>query len=119
ILPSVDPPIAVPATSEFIVELENSIGLLERYQSGEADEARRTAVALVGAKEQLPERWYGYEGVDLLVLAGSGAAESVSKKAAVLDAVEQWVRQGGTLLISVGSGAKELFSKGAPLERFA
>ncbi|MBI3469123.1 MAG: hypothetical protein HY000_39465 [Planctomycetes bacterium] len=50
---------------------------------------------------ELPDRWYGYEGVDLVVLATADgtALEAVSE--ARFAALEEWVRRGGRLVVSV------------------
>jgi hypothetical protein len=111
-------PTAVPATDEFVVEVENSIGLQEMYQSENRREARRTVAAIVGPNDKLPERWYAYEGVDLLVVSGKAAAEKIASEAGGLDAIEQWVRAGGTLILACSEGAGELFASEKTLARF-
>ena len=64
----------------------------------------QAAVARLAGVELLPTRWYGYEGVDLVVLstvrAGDLSARCPDERLAALD---QWVRLGGRLLLAVGS----------------
>lgn len=71
----------------------------------------REIAAYQSRAEQLPDRWFGYEGVDLVLLTtGSKAADPGSfmheftkpenhrRRMALVD----WVRRGGQLVVSVG-----------------
>ena len=74
-------------------------------------------VANVSELGSLPRDWWGYEGVDTVILM-SGADEASAKFAAApeqLAALDQWVRMGGRLILSVGRGAAELLAPGGPL----
>ncbi|HEY8506056.1 MAG TPA: hypothetical protein VIL46_15830, partial [Gemmataceae bacterium] len=89
----------------------------------EADAADLGAVRLAAVEHarQLPDRWFGYEGVDLMILTTGGdegrlvqdlftLPENRSRKAALLE----WVRRGGRLLVSVGRSADVV----VPLDEF-
>ena len=67
----------------------------------------------------LPDKWYGYEGVDALVL--TAAEPELYKRFTVgqLDALDQWVRMGGRLVLCVGGRADEVLGKDGVLTRFA
>jgi hypothetical protein len=109
---------SLPATSEFIVELGASIGLQDTVQRLNQNDFERTSVVTLESQQQLPDRWYGYEGVDLVVISGTSGLEK-SLHGAALDALEVWVRQGGKLMVCCGNEAQHLFGPAAPLARFA
>lgn len=81
----------------------------------------RTRVVACDDLEELPDRWYGYEGVNaIIVLADDepflkGLRASKQK----LDALYRWVEQGGTLLLSVGRSAQHTLADRAPLAQFS
>ena len=74
----------------------------------------RIDLAHANTVSQLPDQWFGYDGVDLVVLNtgdaapayleqlfGSNAPADVRKR----EALFEWVRRGGRLVVSVGSNA--------------
>ncbi len=79
-------------------------------------------VAFENEIARLPEHWYGYEGVDIIVLATGGdwnasLAKALADDPARHQALERWVRMGGHLVVSVSAnhrfvGRPDLF----PLE---
>ena len=82
---------------------------------------RKTVVVRLEDCQQLPTRWYGYEGIDLLVLGTSdpeiySALEPSGPRIAALD---EWVRMGGRLMLCVGDAAETILKPGAPLAQFA
>jgi hypothetical protein len=81
----------------------------------------RPAYARVGAVEQLPTHWCGYEGVDALVIATSDAKmlDGFAPNDVRIMALDDWVRMGGRLVLCVGARAKKVLTDGAPLARFA
>ena len=81
----------------------------------------RAVVARVQDAGWLPTRWYGYEGVDTVVLSTSQPEiyRKLTSNNARVEALDQWVRLGGTLVLSVGSQADEILRGDAPLARFA
>src|SRR5262245_4188281 len=113
-------PTALPATSEFILELGAPVGLSQAFKGADRSDADRAAtVVTIDQPQRLPDQWYGYEGVDVVVIAAVPAIEKSLLGAAQLDALEKWVDLGGTLLIFCGDGAQRAFSSDAPLARFA
>jgi hypothetical protein len=74
----------------------------------EADDEDRGSAGFAAIEDPalLPDRWYGYEAADLIVLA-TGSDAFVSRlleegEQARRDALLDWVRRGGRLVISVG-----------------
>jgi hypothetical protein len=76
----------------------------------------QATVVTVDKPQRLPDQWYGYEGVDLLVIAGLPAVENLTIDAPAVDAIEHWVRLGGTLLVATDAclRSRRLSSSGPP-----
>lgn len=109
--------------------VEEAVGVLRRHAGDHA-----TVVHLGGQHErggseaedgeerefdfsQMPDRWYGYEGVEVLVLS-TGRPEvyrGLKPDSPQIAALSQWVNLGGTLIVCAGRHAAELFQEGAPL----
>jgi hypothetical protein len=70
---------------------------------------------------QLPAQWYGYEGVDTLVLSTSEPEIFTDLKpdGARIAALAEWIRMGGRLVLCIGSRAEEVLSDEAPVRQFA
>lgn len=116
------PGVALSATAELIVTIGNSLGvdesLRERNLNQHAD-FESVSVTLADVNE-LPARWYGYDGVDRLLVAGSRPELYSSLTAANprLEAIRHWVRMGGSLVLSVGGQADQLIGPNAPFAEF-
>ncbi len=118
-----DFPPAVAADGKLIVVVgadllgvDRAVGALHRP----ADE--QTVVTRLSDCRTLPEKWYGYEGVDAVVISTGqvDAAEAdfmPSEQQA--DALERWIALGGRLVLCVGSRAETVFSEGSTLARFS
>ncbi|MFN7974868.1 MAG: hypothetical protein U0166_21365 [Acidobacteriota bacterium] len=75
------------------------------------DDERPLAVATI-APEAIPDRWYGWDGADVVVWPeASGEPPTVAARDALLD----WVTMGGTLVVSTGGDGRILGSLGAKL----
>jgi hypothetical protein len=67
--------------------------------------------------EQMPQRWLGYQGVDLLVLTTNRdefIKDLIADQTGRREALAEWVRRGGQLVISAGRNqqfVKELLAK--------
>jgi len=69
---------------------------------------------------QLPDQWYGYEGVDLVVLPGRAAElRTLLADKVGMQAMDAWLRRGGTLLMSPGQGAKEMLAADGPVAKWS
>ena len=115
-------PFGAPATNRLLVSFgsQRGVGDLARSQqtttSASSDEQAVRHVRLSSAAD-LPLEWYGYEGVDAVVL-GSSEPELYRPLAANtqrIDALRRWVELGGRLVIFCGTAAPELIGPGAPL----
>jgi hypothetical protein len=119
------PHVELPATSELLVfvgpmpkELLDSL----RKVNPTSGKVSRKAIGLSSVYD-LPEQWYGYDAVDVVVLTagGEGAARQAELLAADesrLNTLVRWVELGGRLVIFCGGeNAESLFSEGKPLAR--
>ncbi|NIP84669.1 MAG: hypothetical protein GTO03_03575 [Planctomycetales bacterium] len=75
-------------------------------------------VAAVQDAARLPQQWFGYEGVDAVILSGRLALEqglSSAAKTAVTRGLVAWVHSGGQLILSVDQEAQQLMAADSPL----
>ncbi|MGA2032667.1 MAG: hypothetical protein ABSG68_10445 [Thermoguttaceae bacterium] len=81
---------------------------------------QRPVVVRVNDAGGLPTHWYGYEGVDAVVLLTSrpDVYRSLTPENPRVAALDQWVRMGGKLLLSAGAQADEMLDPKAALARF-
>jgi len=84
-----------------------------------ADGQSRLTVAQLPDAGSLPEAWYGYEGVDWLVLGTSDEAVVSSFNAAQLTAIKRWVELGGRLVILSGRATAAVLASDQPLKELA
>ena len=93
----------------------------EAAMLGGAEPERRAAVGWLDDPRHLPDQWYGYEGVDALVLSTSKAERyaTLAPESPQMEALEQWVRMGGKLVFCAGAQAARTLDKDSPWARFA
>ncbi|MGA2059315.1 MAG: hypothetical protein ABSG67_02450 [Thermoguttaceae bacterium] len=98
-----------------------ALGIEDIPRIKDMDQKRRPVVARVDDIGQLPASWYGYEGVDAVVLSTSQAElyRKLMPEGARPDALDQWIRMGGRLVLCVGSRADEVLAPNSALKRFA
>jgi hypothetical protein len=98
-----------------------SAGVEEAITQRSKNAMLRPMVVRLGSVEQLPTRWYGYEGVDALVLTTSQPEiyRPLTGQSAQLAALDEWIHNGGKLLLSVGAAGDEVLHAAGPLARFA
>jgi hypothetical protein len=105
---------ALLATQELVVGIGPDTGLAE----AEALIKRRADLALVTAHvvtaAELPDAWWGYEGVDVVVLATSDGKLLGKISAAQREALLQWVLQGGRIIVCVGAGGEQILAANSP-----
>ncbi len=113
-------PIGLATSDTLLVSVGGSLGI-EREQSEPSYQAARMVVARVDDVTQLPHHWFGYEGVDALILSTSRPEiyGKLAENSAELAAIDGWVRRGGKLVVFAGAQAPVVLSSGAALARFA
>ena len=112
-------PAALPATQPLIVVLGTplDLGAAAKLIAGEGTLAAEAAY--LDEAGQLPDRWYGYDGVDQVVLTTGKPALFNSLSESATAALQRWIELGGRLVLSVGSAGDGLLKPGQPLARFA
>ena len=110
------------ASQALIVQVgPEPLGLEEAVALTQAGGEPRAAVARLDDAGSLPAQWQGYEGVDAVVLATapSETFHKIPVGDARIEALDRWVRMGGTLVLCAGAQAGAILREGAPLARFA
>ena len=109
-------PAALPADRQLIVHLGADAGVEDASQKlGRSD----IHVARLEPDTRLPDDWWGYEGIDTLVITtGSGNLDEwISTEQTA--AMRQWMRMGGQIILSVGRHGDSLFAAEGLLREFA
>lgn len=111
---TLDVPRPLPATQEVIVSLgpssvlEAATSLLKR-----PDEVAMIAAVVTSAAE-LPDRVWGYEGVERVLLIVSPDTILADLRPEQREALDQWLRLGGKLILSLGERGPELLDRAHP-----
>jgi hypothetical protein len=110
-------PNGLPATNRLLVEFGPPVGLNDLVTNENSDELRQTRFARVDEAIDLPTEWYGYEGVDTVLLTTSrpDLYRAFTQNSTRVDALRSWVEMGGQLVIFCGSQAEELLVDGGAL----
>ncbi len=110
-------PTGLPATNLLYVEFGPPLGLADLVVNESQDDLAQTRVARVDSATDLPTEWYGYEGVDMVVLTTSrpDLYRPFVQNPARIEALRQWVERGGKLVIFCGSQADEMLVEGGAL----
>jgi hypothetical protein len=79
---------------------------VKKLRAGQGSEPLASARRLAGViRANLPDRWYGYSALRLLILKASAA---VDLRHSQVDAVLGWVARGGVLVVTGGSDMPEV-----------
>ena len=107
----------MPSGQELIVWLGAGDNSGDQAQFDE----RRATLAHVSDPSRLPVHWWGYEGVDAVVLVtGQDEIDSqLTSNSPQMAALDQWVRMGGRLIWSAGKRAETVLAPDSQLARFA
>ncbi|MBX3434986.1 MAG: hypothetical protein KF847_16845 [Pirellulales bacterium] len=114
-----------PAASRIVVLVGPEGGVAELVRSdggGSGDEYDAAAIsARIERIDQLPIEWYGYEGIDELVLTTSRPEfyRPLAQNRARVDALVAWIARGGRVTVFCGASAEELFGEKGPLAPLA
>ena len=114
-----DVPPALGATRRLILELGGPVEFGSVARFNEEGQPEQATIAAVDDPSSLPDRWYGYDGIDIAVLTTGDPVFYRRIPKASLAAMRRWTSLGGRLLLSVGAHGAELLSPGDPLEQFA
>ncbi len=103
-------------SDQLIVTIGEMLATADALKSRSRTADRGTTVVQITDVEKLPTRWYGYEGVNLVMLSTTTkAVQQLVDHQDRLGALKNWVRSGGRLVISAGAEAEPLIAAGRPL----
>ena len=114
---------ALPATGELIVQLGGpALGSHEAHQQQENEDSAARSVVELTDVDALPSDWFGYDGVDLVIL--DAANNSLVRRLATVERrfaeFQRWIELGGHLVIFCGGdAAQEMLVEGGPLATLA
>jgi hypothetical protein len=101
---------AVAIDRTWVVAIGSSLGIDRIGESELLQAAGVIDVSLIDNALKMPDHWYGYDGVDFIVVSGSGIELLQDATAEQRDALEQWVRGGGRIFVTLGERGQELFA---------
>ncbi len=106
---------------KLIVALGGSVGVEEAARLHQQSTGVQVVIANLGGDESLPTHWYGYDGVDWLVISTGqpDRLQAMFDTAARRAALKEWIENGGKLLFTAGTEAPAVFAQDAPLAQFA
>ena len=111
------------ATSEVVVQIgAAAVGLRDALPDRDSSQGSITRHVLeVDRVDRLPADWYGYEGIDVLVLttADMEFCQQLGADERRIAAIERWLELGGRLIVCCGRNAPQLIGAGKPLAKFA
>ncbi len=107
-------PAPLSATTPLVVTLGSSVGVEDALKFTRRSEADALVAAEVKTAAELPEFWWGYEGVETIFLPTGSAGILSQLSPAQTAAILQWVREGGRLVISGGPQTVQLLAGDSP-----
>lgn len=111
----------VAATNRLLLQYGPALGLGDLVRYGPTvNELTATRVVRIEEPAQLPTRWYGYEGVDTVLLTTSQVElyRPLEQSRSRVEALREWVERGGKLVLFCGRSAEELLRPGGVLADF-
>ena len=108
------------STQELILTLEPQDLFKKSIESVSSLASQEDAriIAALGENNTLPFNWLEYDSADAILLVTSDIERVERISEVQLDAIETWVKQGGTLILSATSNANQLLSENGSLARF-
>src|SRR5207249_9548449 len=99
---------ALRSTQELAVGLGPSMGLGEAAATIRRRGDAGINTVQIASAEELPDHWWGYDGVDMLALATSDPQFIQALTSDQRQAIVDWVQLGGRLLLSAGARGAEV-----------
>ncbi|MBP62949.1 MAG: hypothetical protein CMJ62_15620 [Planctomycetaceae bacterium] len=109
-------PAGLPTTSPLVVHVGD---WPEIEQSIHATQRRHINVANLESVDSLPDHWWGYEGVDSLIITCGDPGIIAALNPVQVDALQKWIQMGGKLIFSVGRHAEQLLGPGGILRELS
>jgi hypothetical protein len=112
-------PSALRPGQRLIVSVGATPGGMENALPNSEGKMPRNVIAAVDDFAELPMGWQGYEAADVVILSTSRREllAQLARQPSRIEALDQWVRMGGTLVLTAGENAEEVIGKKSPLAR--
>jgi hypothetical protein len=107
--------VAAPSHWQWVVSAGAGIGVEDASVYLARMRGERLISSVLADPAEFPDRWYGYEGVNALVVSTAEPSPLERLSDAQFAAFEQWLQLGGRCVISAGARAGELFQEGGRL----
>lgn len=101
-------------TQELVVGIGPPVDLEAVQAIVKRPPATALSVSQVRAASDVPDRWWGYAGVDAIVLTTSDERFLGQLSSEQRAALIQWVQLGGKLVLCVGAGGERILGEGNP-----
>jgi len=114
-------PTPLPSSERMIVTVGGAVGVDEAVRLHQQATGITITVAALADADRLPTEWYGYDGVDWLVISTShpDQLKALFDTGARRAALVEWVERGGRLLFTVGAEAPTVLAPDAALTALA
>ena len=108
------------STQELVLTLEPQELFKESIESVSSLASKEDAriIAAIGKDSPLPFNWLEFDSADAILMVTSDIERINQISDVQLDALETWVKQGGTLILSATANANQLLSENGRLARF-
>ncbi|MDX1947791.1 MAG: hypothetical protein SFU86_20505 [Pirellulaceae bacterium] len=105
-----DLPPPLPPSRHLIVSIGPNVGLSEAIATLKGPAESAYVATSVPDGLDLPDQWWGYDGVDAVVLATSEPTPLSDPRDPRRGALGNWTRLGGKLIVSAGARGAEFFA---------
>ena len=109
----------VSSTKRVLLKLGPDIGVADSMRHLTMAETESFVVVDGSNLPSLPEHWFGYEGIDVIVMTTESDPGRWRYTPRQVEAMATWVRMGGRLIWAAGASAPQFAAAGKPLAVFA
>lgn len=110
---------AITTSSQRVVVVGDSIGMDQAQRYLRRRDGEEVVATLIEDAAGLPDRWYGFDGVNLLVLTTSRLDLYEELTPAQREAIVTWVELGGRVMLTVGAQGEQALADGGLLTTLA
>jgi hypothetical protein len=103
-----------PATWQWVVTAGPDVGVEQAAVFVARVRGEKLMTSQLQQVDQFPDRWFGYEGVDVIILSTGEVNPAEKLSDAQYTALLRWLQLGGRLVFSAGRRAPELFRESHP-----
>lgn len=107
------------STEQLVVTLGDGAIAEEAVRAWERRTTEGVICTEIDTPDQLPTRWWGYEGVDTLIILTGSNDTLPNFESVQLEALQRWVQLGGRVILSAARNAEKWIGRDRPLADFA